>query len=78
MRFSCRRATASSSSNEQGDLIFAKLTRDGYKELSRAKMIEPTQPVSRRMTVWSHPAYAMRSVFARNNGELIRVNLAKE
>jgi outer membrane protein assembly factor BamB len=65
-------------SNEQGDLIVATLSRDGYKELSRAKMIEPTQPVSRRMTVWSHPAYAMRSVFARNNGELIRVNLAKE
>ena len=65
-------------SNEQGDLIFAKLSRDGYKELSRAKMIEPTQPISRRMTVWSHPAYAMRSVFARNDGELIRVNLAKE
>jgi outer membrane protein assembly factor BamB len=64
--------------NEQGDLIFARLSRDGYKELSRAKMIEPTQPIARRMTVWSHPAYAMRSVFARNDGELIRVNLAKK
>jgi outer membrane protein assembly factor BamB len=65
-------------SNEQGELIFAKLSRDGYKELSRAKMIEPTQPVGRRMTVWSHPAYAMRSVFARNDGELIRVNLGQK
>lgn len=65
-------------SNEQGDLIFAKLTREGYKELSRAKMIEPTQPIGRRMTVWSHPAYAMRSVFARNDGELIRVSLEKK
>jgi outer membrane protein assembly factor BamB len=64
-------------SNEQGELIFAILRREGYKELSRAKMIEPTQPVGRRSTVWSHPAYAMRSVFARNDGELIRVNLAK-
>lgn len=64
--------------NEQGDLIFAKLSRDGYKELSRAKMIEPTQPIARRMTVWSHPAFAMRSVFARNDGELIRVNLAEK
>lgn len=63
--------------NEQGDLIFAKLSREGYKELSRAKMIEPTQPISRRMTVWSHPAFALRSIFARNDGELIRVNLAK-
>jgi outer membrane protein assembly factor BamB len=64
--------------NEQGEIIFAKLSPAGYKELSRAKLIEPTQPVQRRMTVWSHPAFAMRSVFARNDGELIRVNLAKE
>lgn len=63
--------------NEQGEIIFAKLSGEGYKELSRAKMIEPTQPIQRRMTVWSHPAFAMRSVFARNDGELIRVSLAK-
>jgi outer membrane protein assembly factor BamB len=62
--------------NEQGDVIFARLTPDGYHELSRAKLIEPTQPIQRRMTVWSHPAFAMQSVFARNDGELIRVNLA--
>jgi outer membrane protein assembly factor BamB len=63
--------------NEQGDIIFAKLSRERYQELSRAKFIEPTQPIQRRMTVWSHPAFAMRSVFARNDGELIRVSLAK-
>jgi outer membrane protein assembly factor BamB len=62
--------------NEQGEIIFATLSGDGYKELSRAKLIEPTQKIQRRMTVWSHPAFAMRSVFARNDGELIRVNLA--
>lgn len=63
--------------NEQGDLIIANLTREGYKELSRAKLIEPTRPVQRRMTIWSHPAFAMKSVFARNDKELVRVNLAK-
>ncbi len=63
--------------NEQGELIFAKLSREGYQELSRAKFIEPTQPIMRRMTVWSHPAFAMQSVFARNDGELVRVNLSK-
>jgi len=63
--------------NEQGEIIFARLLPEGYKELSRATLIEPTQPIQRRMTVWSHPAFAMRSVFARNDGELIRVNLAK-
>jgi outer membrane protein assembly factor BamB len=63
--------------NEQGEIIFASLSGDGYQELGRAKLIEPTQPIQRRMTVWSHPAFAMQSVFARNDGELIRVNLAK-
>jgi outer membrane protein assembly factor BamB len=63
--------------NEQGDLIIASISREGYRELSRGKLIEPTQPIQRRMTAWSHPAYAMQSIFARNDKELIRVNLAK-
>jgi outer membrane protein assembly factor BamB len=64
--------------NEQGEIIFAKFSPNRYEELSRAKLIEPTQPIQRRMTVWSHPAFAMRSVFARNDRELIRVDLAKD
>ncbi len=63
--------------NEQGDLIIAKLTGDGYEELSRARLVEPTRDVQRRKTIWSHPAFAMQSVFARNDKELVRVNLAK-
>lgn len=64
--------------NEQGDLIIARLSPSGYEELSRARLIEPTRPVQRRMTIWSHPAFAMKSVFARNDKEIIRVNLAAE
>ena len=63
--------------NEQGDLIIANLSESGYSEISRAKLVEPTRPVQRRMTIWSHPAFAMKSVFARNDKELVRVNLAK-
>jgi outer membrane protein assembly factor BamB len=63
--------------NEQGQLILAQLSPAGYRELGRAELIEPTQPIQRRMTVWAHPAFAMKSVFARNDKELIRVNLAK-
>ncbi|MCA8993287.1 MAG: PQQ-like beta-propeller repeat protein [Planctomycetaceae bacterium] len=63
--------------NEQGELIIAKLSRDGYKELSRSLLVEPTRPVQRRQTIWSHPAFAMRSVFARNDKELVRVSLAE-
>ena len=64
--------------NEQGDLIIASLSPAGYEETSRAKLIEPTRPVQRRMTIWSHPAFAMKSVFARNDKEIIRVNLAAD
>lgn len=64
--------------NEQGDLILANLTPKGYEEISRAKLVEPTRPVRRRMTIWSHPAFAMKSVFARNDKEIVRVNLAAE
>tara|TARA_R110002111_G_scaffold117466_2_gene179458 strand:+ start:22400 stop:23710 length:1311 start_codon:yes stop_codon:yes gene_type:complete len=62
--------------NEQGDLIIAHLTPQGYEEISRAKLIEPTRPVQRRMTIWSHPAFAMKSVFARNDKEIVRVDLS--
>lgn len=63
--------------NEQGDLIIANLTPKGYEEISRAKLVEPTRKVNRRMTIWSHPAFAMKSVFARNDKEIVRVNLAE-
>jgi outer membrane protein assembly factor BamB len=63
--------------NEQGDLIIAKLSPEGYQEISRAKLVEPTRQVTRRMTIWSHPAFAMKSVFARNDKEIVRVDLAK-
>ena len=31
----------------------------------------------RRMTIWSHPAFAMTSVFARNDKQIVRVSLAE-
>jgi len=63
--------------NEQGDLIIAKMSRSGYEEISRARLVEPTRPVQRRMTIWSHPAFAMKSVFARNDKEIVRVDLSR-
>lgn len=62
--------------NEQGDLIIANLSPTGYEEISRAKLVEPTREVLERMTIWSHPAFALQSVFARNDKEIVRVNLA--
>jgi hypothetical protein len=62
--------------NEKGDLIIAKLSPKGYEEISRAQLLEPTSDAAGRSVVWSHPAFANRQMFARNDKEIICVNLA--
>jgi outer membrane protein assembly factor BamB len=63
--------------SETGELILAKLTPQGYEELSRAKIIEPTLPMQfGRTVVWSHPAFANKCVYARSDKELVCVSLA--
>jgi outer membrane protein assembly factor BamB len=67
--------------NELGDLILAKLSPKGYDEICRANILEPTNrmagPPGRRV-IWSHPAFANRSVYARNDREIVCVSLAAE
>jgi outer membrane protein assembly factor BamB len=64
--------------NERGELLIAKLSPQGFEEISRAKLIKPTRvQLSQRQGVcWSHPAYAYRHVFARNDEELVCASLA--
>ena len=63
--------------SETGDLALAKIDSKGYHEISRAHLIEPNGiDMRQRKIVWSHPAYAMKSCFIRNDTELIRVSLA--
>ena len=62
--------------NEAGDLIIAKLSPKKYEEISRAKLLEPTNRDARRLVVWSHPAFANKSVYARNDKEIVCVSLA--
>jgi outer membrane protein assembly factor BamB len=62
--------------NEKGDLIIAKLTPQGYEEVSRAHLLEPTGTAAGRAVLWSHPAFANRCLFARNDQEIICVSLA--
>lgn len=62
--------------NDQGELIFAELTPKGYKEIDRARILEPVQAARGRSVVWSHPAFAHRCVFARNDKEMVCVSLA--
>ena len=63
--------------NERGQLIIAKLSRDGFHELSRAQLIQPTleQLRQRNGVCWAHPAFAYRHVFARNDEELVCASL---
>lgn len=64
--------------NERGELIIARLTPRGYVEIDRAKLIEPTEEQLRRRggVCWSHPAFANRCVFARNDKRLVCVDLS--
>ncbi len=62
--------------NESGDLIIAKLSPKGYEEVSRTHLLEPTNKDCGRPVVWSHPAFANRRMYARNDKELICVDLA--
>lgn len=64
--------------NEKGDLIIARLTPQGHEEISRAHLLDPTNKDARRPVVWSHPAFANRCVYARNDREIVCVSLAAE
>jgi outer membrane protein assembly factor BamB len=62
--------------NEKGELILAKLGRGGYEEIGRAPVLEPTNEAFGRPVVWSHPAFANKCLYARNDKELLCVSLA--
>jgi hypothetical protein len=66
--------------NDRGELVIAKLSPGGYQEISRTKLIEPTNPYVRRRqhsnVLWSHAAYANRHIVVRNDNEIARFSLA--
>ena len=67
--------------NDRGELIIAKLSPERYEEISRTKLLKPTSRSGNRRELgavnWSHPAYANRHIFARNDEEIISVSLSK-
>ena len=46
--------------NAAGELILARLGRDGYREQSRVKVLD--------VPVWAHPAFADKYIFVRGDG----------
>ena len=65
--------------NERGELLITKLSSKGLTILDRCQLIEPTreQLGQRGGVCWSHPAFAEKSIFARNEKKLVRASLAK-
>ena len=63
---------------ETGDLQIAKLTREAYENLGSFHVLEPTGEAFGRDVVWSHPAYADRTAYIRNDKEIVAVDLAAE
>lgn len=63
--------------NERGELIIANLSREGYTEIDRTKIIEPTGHTGGRDVVYCAPAFANKCMYVRNDKELICVNLAR-
>jgi outer membrane protein assembly factor BamB len=63
---------------ENGDLIIARLSPERYDEVSRTKLLDPVGVGLGRRIVWSHPAYAQKCVFARNDQEIVCASLAAD
>jgi hypothetical protein len=66
--------------NDRGELVIARLSPQGFEEIDRAQLIEPTHPYVRRRSLsnvlWSHAAYANRHIVLRNDREIVRFSLA--
>ncbi|MBM40421.1 MAG: pyrrolo-quinoline quinone [Acidobacteria bacterium] len=70
--------------NDDGFLISAQFTPNGYVELDRTRLIEPTSGsgsrtphgrIAERQVNWTHPAYANGHIVHRNDREIVRVSM---
>jgi outer membrane protein assembly factor BamB len=61
-----------------GNFIRAQLSPAGYREISRAHLIDATWPFNGAKFVYAPPAFANRHVFARNEGEVVCASLESD
>jgi outer membrane protein assembly factor BamB len=65
--------------NQSGHLILGRATTNGFEQLGDTLLVEPTLGYrAQGPVVWTHPAYANKSVYARNDRELVCASLAAE
>lgn len=64
--------------NEAGELIISKLLPEGFHEISRVKIINPTgdELAQRGGVCWAHPAFAYKNIYVRNDEELVCLSLS--
>ena len=60
---------------DQGELILGDVTREGYFEQGRAKLLETTGTTRGRKYVWCPPAFSGGKIFVRNEKKLVCVDL---
>jgi outer membrane protein assembly factor BamB len=63
--------------SELGDLIIANMSPEGYKEIDRAHIVDPTNNAFGRPVVWCAPAYANGRIYVRNDEALFCFDLTK-
>ncbi len=62
---------------DAGDLAILKLTPKKYEELGRVLVMDPIGADRGRKVIWSHPAFAQKSMVFRNEKEIVCLSLAK-
>lgn len=64
--------------NDNGELMLANFTPEGFEMIDKAKILEPTSVARGRDVVWSHPAFHDRCMFVRNDKEVVCVDLSAD
>lgn len=64
--------------NDNGDLMFAELSPQGLHVADKTRILEPTSVARGRSVVWSHPAYSGGKMYARNDKEIVCVDLREQ
>jgi outer membrane protein assembly factor BamB len=63
---------------DEGNLIRGQLSPAGYREISRAHLLDPTWPFEQTKYVYAPPAFANAHVFARSEAEVVCASLRAE
>ena len=72
--------------NDDGYLIIARFSPEGYEEIDRTLLLMPTTRTQGgasgrwgdRAVLWAHPAFANQHVVVRNDVEVVRISLASD